>query len=99
METYETVTETLEALRQQGFTRDYNLLENRLKCLHDEVELDPHEFEILQVHRFEGITDPGDETIIYAIEEQSGKRGAFINAYGMYADSLSNEMMSKLAVR
>jgi len=99
MQTYETVTETLDALRKQGFTRDYNLLENRLKCLHDDVELDPHEFEIVQVHRFEGNTDPGDETIVYAIEEQNGKRGTFINGYGVYADSLSSEMVSKLPVR
>ncbi len=98
MQTYETVTETLEALRQQGFTRDYNLLEDHLKCQEDNVELTPDKFEIVQVHRFEGMTDPGDETIIYAIEESDGKRGSFINAYGMYADSLSSDMVSKLAL-
>jgi hypothetical protein len=99
MQTYETVSETLEALRKEGFTRDYNLMENALKCQQDGIELSPKQFDIVQVHRFEGMTDPGDETVVYAIEEQGGKRGTFINAYGPYSDPLSDDMLSKLSVR
>ncbi|WP_051040979.1 hypothetical protein [Fibrisoma limi] len=98
MQTYDTVTEALDDLRRQGFTRDYNLHTNHLKCQQDGVELPPDQFEILNVFRFEGMTDPGDETIIYALEEKNGQRGTLVNAYGPYSDDMSAEMVQKLHV-
>ena len=59
----------------------------------------PEDFEIVNFYRFEGMTDPGDETILYAIEEKGGRRGTLVNAYGPYADEPSAEMVRKLNVR
>ena len=55
------------------------------------------EFEIDEVHRFEGETDPGDENIVYAISSTTHQlKGVLVNAYGMYADSTSAQIISKL---
>ncbi len=50
-----------------------------------------------EVHRFEGDTDPADEAIVYAISSTKHTiKGVLVNAYGMYSDSFSNELMAKL---
>ncbi|AQG81799.1 phosphoribosylpyrophosphate synthetase [Spirosoma montaniterrae] len=99
MKTYETVTEALEDLRQQGFTLDYNLKNDCLKCQQSSIELHPDDFDIVDTYRFEGMTDPGDSTVIYVIEAHNGDRGTLIDAYGPYADAITPEMAEKLTMR
>ncbi len=99
MQTYDTLTEALNGLKEQGFTRDYNLQPNHLLCTADKGKLSPDQFEIVQVYRFEGMTDPDDEAVLYAIEETNGKRGTLVDAYGAYSDSLSADMVSKLRIK
>ena len=50
-------------------------------------------------YRFEGDTDPADETIVYAISSGKYKlKGVLVNAFGVYSDSASNELIEKLKV-
>lgn len=96
MQSYDTLTEALDGLRKQGFTQDYNLKEDHLKCQQEDIELHPADFDIVNVYRFEGMTDPGDEAVLYAIESKTGNRGVLVDAYGAYADAISPEMAEKL---
>lgn len=96
MHAYETLTEALEGLRQQGFTQDYNLKSDHLHCQPDNIELRPADFDVVDVYRFEGMTDPGDESVLYAIEAKNGNKGVLVDAYGAYAESISTEMAEKL---
>lgn len=41
---------------------------------------------ILDFYRFEGVSDPDDMSIIYAVETDDGTRGTLIDAFGAYAD-------------
>ncbi len=99
MESYDTLTEALEAVRKQGFTLDYNLKADCLKCQQNAIELHPADFDIVDVYRFEGMTDPGDSTVLYTIQAKNGQRGTLVDAYGPYAESISAEMAEKLTYR
>jgi len=70
---YDTVSEAVNGLKKRGFNVDFNLEENCLVC-HDD-KFDVNSFEITELHRFEGNTDPSDEAIVYAIESINGKKG------------------------
>lgn len=96
MQTYDTLTEALDSLQQQGFTQDYNLKSDFLHCQADDIVLHPADFDIVGVYRFEGETDPDDETVLYAIEAKNGSKGTLVDAYGTYADAISPEMAEKL---
>lgn len=98
---YDTMVEALEGLKAQGFQYDFNLSSNGIQSTIDEktVVLSPSEFDIVEVHRFEGMTNPSDMSILYAIESKGGLKGTLVNAYGVYADTLSNEMIDKLDTR
>lgn len=96
MQTYDTLTEALEGLRKQGFTQDYNLKPDYLHCQPNNIELRPADFDVVDVYRFEGMTDPGDEMVLYAIEAKNGNKGTLVDAYGAYSEAISSEMAEKL---
>jgi hypothetical protein len=97
MITYETVVEALNDLKERGYSYDFNLSPTCLVC-GEGIQLQPTEFDIVEVHRFEGMTDPADSSIVYAIESHHGMKGTLIDAYGAYSDSLSADMVKKLAI-
>ena len=91
---YDTVSQAVNGLKERGYTMDFNLASN---CIHCEgQELDPKDFEIAEVYRFEGISDPADESVVFAIESKTGLRGILVNAFGVYSEPLSDEMVKKL---
>ena len=99
MKTYDTVTEALKDLKLRGFTIDFNIAFDKIICSDNKICLNPNEFEIVEVYRFEGDTDPGDENVVYAIESKDTKiKGTMLSAYGMYAESASSEMIQKLSM-
>lgn len=91
---YETVSGALEELRKQGFTTDFNLAENCLVCKTEKFDAD--DFEIVDVYRYEGITDPADEAAVYALQSKSGVKGVLVTGYGASADPESDEILKKL---
>ena len=93
---YDTVSEAVNGLKTRGFGLDFNLRENCLVCHEDKFNVD--DFEIVEVHRFEGNTDPSDEAVVYAIESKNGMKGVLVNGYGISADSLSSDMAKKLSL-
>jgi|SRR6476659_7062642 hypothetical protein len=99
MTSYDTVTEAINGLKSRGFSIDFNLAFDQLICSKDNISLKPHEFEIVEVYRFEGESNPSDEDVVYAVESKDGKlKGVMTSAFGLYADSMSNEMIQKLSM-
>ena len=94
MYTYETVSDAVDGLKKRGYVMDFNLDENCIVCHED--KFDPQDFEIVEVYRFEGNSDPADEAVVYAIESSKGHRGVLVNGYGPTSESMSSEMAKKL---
>jgi hypothetical protein len=94
MISYDTVSQAVNGLKERGYTLDFNLKSNSLEC--QGQKFNPKDFEITEFHRFEGSSDPGDEAIVYAIESTNGMKGVLVNGFGVYSESLSDDMMKKL---
>lgn len=95
MPAYDTVSQAVSELKQRGYTLDFNLNESCLEC--QGQNFNPKEFEITEFHRFEGNSDPADEAVVYAIESRNGLKGVLVNAFGVYSEPLSDEMIKKLS--
>lgn len=99
MQSFETVTEALAALKQQGYTTDFNLAFDKIKCADTGVCLMPQQFDITDHYRFEGNTNPADEEVIYVIQSKDGSmKGTLFSAYGTYSEAASDEMIGKLTM-
>ncbi len=96
MYSYDTITDAVSGLRKRGYTMDFNLDENCIVCHED--KFNPEDFEIVEVYRFEGNSDPADEAVVYAIESDKGHKGVLVNGYGPSSESMSAEMAKKLHI-
>lgn len=100
MKPYTTLSETINDLRKQGYTEDFNLRENCLECRNGQFKLFTDDFMIDKYYRFEGESNPSDAAILYAISSDRKKlKGVLVNAYGIYSDPLTDEMTRKLQIR
>lgn len=91
---YDTITEAVEQLHQQGYTLDFNLKENKLVAGDKDYPAD--EFEIADLYRYEGQSDPADEATVYALVSKSGLKGLLVSGYGVSSDSASEETLKQL---
>ncbi|MEP7236327.1 MAG: phosphoribosylpyrophosphate synthetase [Ferruginibacter sp.] len=99
MISYDTVVDALTGLKERGYTTNFNIAFDKLMCSENKACLNVNEFEIVEMHRFEGNSNPADEDVVYAVESISGNiKGVITSAYGLYADSASTEMIRKLSM-
>ncbi|VXA99171.1 conserved hypothetical protein [Flavobacterium sp. 9AF] len=75
---YASVSEALKMLKEKGYDYDFNINEK-------ELEKNPENFEIHHIYRYEGNTNPDDESWVYGIQSKEGKKGVFVN--GASSDS------------
>ena len=62
--------------------------------------LNPLDFTIDEVYRFEGETDPADESVVYAISSAKHHiKGVLVNGYGSSSDPDVSAMIEKLSIR
>src|SRR6185436_5472771 len=97
MKVYETLSQAINDFKQRGYTFNFNLKNECIECVENSINLYPEEFEIDEIHRFQEMSDVGDENILYDIS--SGKynlKGLLVNAFGIYADTASSELIAKL---
>ncbi|WP_224483704.1 phosphoribosylpyrophosphate synthetase [Robertkochia aurantiaca] len=95
---YESLSKAISDLKEKGYNRDFNLLETGVedkaaKKIHNHDELN-----VVKFYRFEGKTNPGDNSVLYVIETKSGEKGLLVDAYGAYSGNISKEMIEKLKI-
>lgn len=95
---YNTLSEAIDGLRKQGYKEDLNLKPHCLECSSSKLEYHPEDFQVDSYYRFEGMSDPDDNSIVYAISSNDGIKGVLVDAYGAYSENLSPAMVLKLKI-
>src|SRR5687767_5821938 len=99
MKRYDTLSEAVNDLTNRGYTFNFNIKQTCIECVENTIQVHPEEFEIDEWHRFQEMSDVGDETIVYAISsEKYNLKGLLVNAFGIYADMASAALARKLHV-
>lgn len=100
MKTYTTLSEAINDLTKRGYTFNFNIKSDCIECVEKNIQLQPDEFEIDEVHRFQEMSDVDNESILFAISStQNNLKGLLVNAYGIYADTASSKLIEKLSKR
>jgi len=96
----ETVSEALRRLTAAGYTDDYRAEAQGLRSRSNGTVHPPDLFRVNEVVRFEGDSDPSDESAVFAlISEADGTRGTYTAAYGPMMDPLDADMVRLLGSR
>jgi len=99
-ESYGTLSETINGLKSVGYTLDFNIRETCLASDLPNMILSPDDFIIDKVYRFEGESNPDDQSVLYAISSSKfDVKGVFVNGYGIYSDEISDVVISKLKIQ
>ena len=86
----------ISALKGQGFTGEFAVEGERLRLTGTDRRFEPEDLKLVNYLRFEGTSDPGDMSIVYAIEARDGTRGILVDAFGTYADPAVGALVSRI---
>lgn len=94
---YATVLEAIKQLRDLGFMVDFNIAGNALTV--NDANYDCDDFEITEIYRYEGDSNPDEEATVYGIESKDGVKGILVTSYGMYIEDASEDLLKKLSLQ
>ena len=91
------LADTLALLKSQGYLEDFNLIENDLQDRKSKFHDFAEEFEIEKIFRFDEMSDPGDQAVLFAVHSRTtGAKGTLLNGFGAYTDPATDEMIAAL---
>jgi len=94
-----TLASVMEDLIQRGFREHFKVVPEGLRAVEHGKMFPADQVFIAEYHRFEGVSDPDDMSILYALETRSGLRGTLTDAFGVYSDPLVGAFMKDVAIR
>lgn len=94
-----TLTGVLDDLARRGYTEDFEAVGDGLRAVESGRTLRPDDLVIREFRRFEGVSDPDDMSIVYAIETKDGVRGTLVDAFGVYANPAVTAVMDAVTAR
>jgi hypothetical protein len=96
---YRTLDRVIEELKQRGFVERFGVREGRLRALGSGRAFDAGDLTIREYQRFEGVSDPDDASIVYAIETRGGTKGLLVDAFGPYANPEVGRLLETVEIR
>lgn len=72
---------------EHGYKENFRATKEGLESIETSRRYQPEEIHVVNFYRFEGITDPGDMSVLYVIRTDDGAKGTLVDAYGTYSDA------------
>jgi hypothetical protein len=69
---YLTMTEAVKELQDRGFIGNFEVIDSLIRDFNSERTFRADELTIVEHHRFEGISDPDDSSVAYALKAKDG---------------------------
>lgn len=95
---YDTLSQAVEDLQGKGYDTDFNLVDEGIESKHHKKTWTAGQIEVEKAYRFEGMSNPGDNSVLYAVHTHDGEKGLLVDAYGAYSGQISKEMINKLKI-
>jgi hypothetical protein len=91
---YNTVTEAIKTLREDGFTADFDL--KRGTIFSNGKRLTARQVRLVVVYRYEGLSDPADEATVYGLLTSEGIKGILVTGDEIYSETESAAFLALL---
>ena len=96
---YDNLVEATEELGKRGFDSVFKFDDNRLLSMTTNRTYHAKDLLIVEYHRFEGMTNPADSSVIFAIETNTDEKGTVIMSYSTDADMELVTFIDKIKVK
>ena len=94
-----TLSNAIERLVSRGFTAHFGVVGDRLRAFDSGKTFGADQLTIREFQRFEGVSDPDDMPIVYAIESSDGTRGSLVDAFGAYSNPSVSAFLHDVPIR
>lgn len=74
----ETLSVVMDRLGQNGFKEQFELTQEGVKGISSGETFSAEELKILHRYRFDGMTSPSDESMLFALETKDGVKGTLV---------------------
>jgi len=82
----------------KGYTASYRLKNGKLRDLKTDKCFEVNEVTIVDSYRYEGMSNPSDMSIMYALKTVDGRKGTLLLPYGPHADAELDEFMKEVSL-
>ncbi len=86
----------IKIYQEKGYVSNFYFKDDKLIHSETKKEYLPKDIYLVAEHRYEGMSDPSDMSILYVIKTNSGEKGTVLMAYGPNADLESAEFFNKI---
>ena len=91
-----TSSEVINKMVKQGYTECFKAEKKGLFAPTREKYYQPQEVNVVNFYRFEGESDPADNSILYIIETTDGLKGTLMDSYGAEGDRNVTDFMDQV---
>ncbi len=95
---YATLDSAIEDLTRRGFTEHMVVIGDVLRAPQSGKTFGAEGLVIREYYRFEGLSDPDDMSIVYAIESPPGTRGILVDAFGVYSNPVVSAFLKDVPI-
>ena len=86
----------IKEYQEKGYDANYRMAENVLQNTNTKNKYKPADVLIVAEHRFEGISNPSDMSILYVIETNDGGKGTVLANYSPASDTAMGEFFNEI---
>jgi hypothetical protein len=94
-----TLARAMDDLARSGFIEHFGVRDGELRSFDSGRAFSAGEVVVREFRRFEGVSDPDDMAIVYAIEAEGGVRGTLVDAFGAYSDPTVSAFLAAVPIR
>ena len=95
---YNTLSQATSGLLQKGYQHNV-VVESSDEAKINGKFFHPDQLKIDEVHRFEGMTNPSDSSVCYAVSCADGNKGIIVDAYGADASKFVDNFIKKVGFK
>lgn len=83
MKNYESLADALADLKSRGYESDFEAETFCLYCRDLDLRLNPDEFQVDEMYRFEENSSPKDNIMLLAISSSTGVKGTLVDSHAL----------------
>ena len=96
MTRYLTLSQAYKQLINLGYTDDLEIVDFGY-VENDEGDVyDIDDLKVVEYHKFQGLNNPIELSVIYAVEAPDGRKGTIVDAYGISSNGLSSGLIDRV---
>jgi hypothetical protein len=92
-----TLASCLNKALEEGYKENFKATASGIQSVETEKKYAPEDLHVVDFYRFEGASDPADNSILYVIEAPDGAKGTLVDSYGAYSDADVAKMITRIS--